>query len=136
MLAKGRSFSIIKHWVHDIIVSSPPPLSSDTMSTSPAKVAVGFNVLANMKTATPWHLEGINGLYVFSLSCVYYDANSSGYKNKTNWRWWRLPIYEYRQQRLNGGADRSAAKDGQVLPHFQQIVTGALMPPCPIAVVF
>jgi hypothetical protein len=42
----------------------------------------------------------------------------------------------YRQQRLNGSADQSAAKDGRVLPHFQQIVTGASMPPCSIAAVF
>jgi hypothetical protein len=37
---------------------------------------------------------------------------------------------------VNGGADRSAAEDGRVLPHFQQILTGASMPPCPIAAVF
>jgi hypothetical protein len=30
-------------------------------------------------------------------------------------------MYDFGQQRLNGGADWSAAKDGQVLPHFQQI---------------
>jgi hypothetical protein len=42
----------------------------------------------------------------------------------------------YRQQRLNGGADRSAAKDGRVLPHSQQIVTGASMPLCPLVAVF
>jgi hypothetical protein len=39
------------------------------------------------------------------------------------------------QQCLNGGANRSAAKGGQVLPHFQQIVSGASMLPCPIATV-
>ncbi len=42
----------------------------------------------------------------------------------------------YHQQCLNGGADWSAAEDGQVLPHFRQIVTGAPTPPCPIAAVF
>ncbi len=47
LLAEGCSFSVLKHCVHDIIVSSPPPLSSDTMSTSPAKTVVGFDVVAN-----------------------------------------------------------------------------------------
>ncbi len=49
---------------------------------------------------------------------------------------WQLPIKDFGQQCLNGGADRSAAKGGQVLPHFQQIVSGASMLPCPIAAVF
>jgi hypothetical protein len=40
-------------------------------------------------------------------------------------------MYDYRQQRLDGGADRSAAKEGRVLPHFQQIVSGASMPAVP-----
>ncbi len=35
-----------------------------------------------------------------------------------------------------GAADWSATKDGRVLPHFQQIVSGALMSPCPIVAVF
>jgi hypothetical protein len=38
-----------------------------------------------------------------------------------------LPIYNFGQQRLNGSAYQSAAEDGQVLPHFQQIVSGASM---------
>jgi hypothetical protein len=33
-----------------------------------------------------------------------------------------LSIYDFGQKRLNGGADWSAAEDGQVLPHFQQTV--------------
>jgi hypothetical protein len=41
-----------------------------------------------------------------------------------------------RQQCLNGAANWSAAKNGQVLPHFEHIVSGASMPPCPIAAVF
>jgi hypothetical protein len=45
-------------------------------------------------------------------------------------------LMTFGQERLNGAADRSAAKDGQVLPHFQQIVSGASMPPCPITAVF
>ncbi len=49
---------------------------------------------------------------------------------------WRLPIKDFGQQRLNSSANWSAAKGGWVLPHFQQIVSGALMPPCPIAAVF
>jgi hypothetical protein len=48
----------------------------------------------------------------------------------------KSPIYNYRQQCLNGVANRSAAKDGQVLPHFQQIVTEASTLLCPIAAVF
>jgi hypothetical protein len=43
---------------------------------------------------------------------------------------------DFRQQRLNGSADRSAAEGGRILPHFQQIVSGALMPPWPITAVF
>ncbi len=78
--------------------------------------------------------RGLMALRFFPLVLLRY-ANSGGYKNKTNWQWWRSPIYDYRQQRLNGGANRSAAKDGQVLPHSQQIVTGASMLPCPIAAV-
>jgi hypothetical protein len=45
-----------------------------------------------------------------------------------------LPFKDYHQQRLNG-ADWSAAKDGRVFAHFQQIVSGALILPCPIAAV-
>jgi hypothetical protein len=45
-------------------------------------------------------------------------------------------VNNFGQQRLNGTADWSAAKDGQVLPHFQQVVSGALMPLCPIAALF
>jgi hypothetical protein len=46
-----------------------------------------------------------------------------------------LPIEDFGQQHLNDNADQSATR-GQVLPHFQQIVSGALMPLCPIAAVF
>jgi hypothetical protein len=47
-----------------------------------------------------------------------------------------LPINDFGQQRLKGGADQSAAKDGQILPHFKHIVSGALMLSCPIVAVF
>jgi hypothetical protein len=47
-----------------------------------------------------------------------------------------LPIKDFGQQRLNGGANWSAAKVGQVSPHFQRIFSGASMPLCPIAAVF
>jgi hypothetical protein len=40
------------------------------------------------------------------------------------------------QERLNGAADWSAAIGGQVLPHFEHIVSGALTPPCPVVAVF
>jgi hypothetical protein len=40
------------------------------------------------------------------------------------------------KQLLKDAADWSAAKDGQVLPHFEQILSGAWMLPCPIAAVF
>ncbi len=63
-------------------------------------------------------------------------ANSSGYKNKTNWQLWQSPIYNCCQQCLNSGADWSVTKDGQVLLHFQQIVTGTSTLPCPTAAVF
>jgi hypothetical protein len=46
-----------------------------------------------------------------------------------------LPIYDFGQKHLNSIADWSAAKDGQVLPHFQQIVSGALMPLHPMVAV-
>ncbi len=95
--------------------------------------------MPNMKTATCYDfLEGINSVWAlcfFPLVLLRY-ANSGGYKNKTNWGLWQSPVYDYRQQRLNGSADRSAAKDGRVLPHFQQIVTGASTLPSPIAAVF
>jgi hypothetical protein len=44
-------------------------------------------------------------------------------------------IDDFGQQRLKGAADQSAAKDGQVLPHFQQIISGALMLLCRITAV-
>jgi hypothetical protein len=47
LLAEGCSFSVLQHSAGHIIASSPPPLTSDTMSTSPAKTVVGFDVLAN-----------------------------------------------------------------------------------------
>ncbi len=56
-------------------------------------------------------------------------------KNNKQQCWW-LPIYNFGQQRLNGTSNWSAAKGGQVLPHFKHIVSGASMPPCPIAALF
>jgi hypothetical protein len=47
----------------------------------------------------------------------------------------QLPIYNFGQQRLNSSTNWSAAKNGQVLPHFQQIVSAAWMMPRPIAAV-
>ncbi len=70
---------------------------------------------------------------------VYHHANSSAAgegQQKQNQRYWRSPINDFGQQRLNGAADLSAAEDGRVLPHFQQIVSGASTPLCPIAAVF
>ncbi len=63
-------------------------------------------------------------------------AKCGGYVKNNNRQYWQLPIKDFGQQRLNGGADWSAAKAGQVLPHFQQILSGALTLPCPIAGVF
>jgi hypothetical protein len=79
---------------------------------------------------------GIDGLYGFFPPVLLRYANSGSYENKINWQYRRSPIFDYCQQRLNGGANWSAAKDGRVLPHFQQIVSGTLMPPCPIVAVF
>ncbi len=56
-------------------------------------------------------------------------------KNNNQQYCWSL-ITNFGQQHLNGTADWFAAEDGQVLPHFQQIVNGALMLPCPIKTVF
>ncbi len=53
-----------------------------------------------------------------------------------NQQYWRLPIYDFVQQCFNGAADWSAAKGGQVLPHFKHIVSEASMLPCPIVAVF
>ncbi len=61
---------------------------------------------------------------------------ADGNKKNNNRRYWWSPINNFGQQRLNGAANWTAAKDGQVLPHFRQILSGALMPPCPIAAVF
>ncbi len=47
-----------------------------------------------------------------------------------------LPINNFGQQHLNGAANWSAAEGGRVLPHFENIVSGALTPPCPITAVF
>jgi hypothetical protein len=60
---------------------------------------------------------------------------AGGYKNKTNWQYDNCQFYDYCQQRLNGGADWSAAKDGRVFAPLQQIVSGVSMLPCPIAAV-
>jgi hypothetical protein len=57
-------------------------------------------------------------------------------QKNSNRQYWRLPINDFGQQRLNSGADWSAAGDGQVLPHFEHIVSGTLTPPCPMAAVF
>jgi hypothetical protein len=64
-------------------------------------------------------------------------ANSGGNNKKNNWQLSVLPINDFGQQRLNGTAnDWSAAKGGQVLSHFEHIVSGASTPPCPITAVF
>jgi hypothetical protein len=48
----------------------------------------------------------------------------------------RLTTLVNSASRFNSAADWSAAKGEQVLPHFQQIVSGGMTPPCPIATVF
>ncbi len=48
---------------------------------------------------------------------------AGGNKKNNNRQYWRLLINDFGQQRLNCAADWSAAEDGQVLPHFQQIVS-------------
>jgi hypothetical protein len=53
-----------------------------------------------------------------------------------NWQYLQYLINNFGQQRLNGATNWSAAKDGQVLPHFHHLVSGALMPPCLIVAVF
>jgi hypothetical protein len=45
-------------------------------------------------------------------------------------------IYNFGQQCLNNAADWSAAEGGQILSHFQHIVSGVSMPLCLIAAVF
>jgi hypothetical protein len=63
-------------------------------------------------------------------------ANGSGNKKNNNPQSSVLPINDFGQQCLNGITNWSAAKGGQVLPHFEHIVSGASMPPCPIVAVF
>jgi hypothetical protein len=52
-------------------------------------------------------------------------GNSGGYKKNNNQGSSELPIYNFSQQHLDGAANWSAAKDGQVLPYFDQILSGA-----------
>jgi hypothetical protein len=74
-------------------------------------------------------------------SCYY--SNSSGYEKiqqsaiVSAYTYVHLQslISNFGQQCLNGVANRSAANDGQVLPNFEQILSGAWMLPCPIAAV-
>jgi hypothetical protein len=50
-------------------------------------------------------------------------ANSGGYKKHNNWQSAVMPIIDFGQQRLNGAADWSDTKGGQVLPPFKHIVS-------------
>jgi hypothetical protein len=63
-------------------------------------------------------------------------ANSGGYEKNNNQQLSILLINDFGQQRLNSAAGWSATKGGQVLPHFQHILSGVLMPLCPITAVF
>jgi hypothetical protein len=63
-------------------------------------------------------------------------AKSGGYEKNNNQQLSVPTFYKFGQQHLNCTTEWSAAKDGQVLPHFEQILSGAWMPPCPIAAVF
>jgi hypothetical protein len=72
--------------------------------------------------------------HVITLSTI--TLSGGGQQKNNNWQYWQLPITNFGQQRLNSTANRSATEDGQVLPHFEHIVSVALMPPCPIAAVF
>jgi hypothetical protein len=47
LVAEGCFFSVFKHGVIILLHQLLPPLSSDTMATSPAKMVVGFDVLAD-----------------------------------------------------------------------------------------
>ncbi len=85
-------------------------------------------------SAGRWEYDTLSAVW----SCYYANSGlAGGYKKNNNQQYWRLPIYNFGQQRLNGGADRSAAKDGWVLPYFQQqlIGSGASMPPPPMGAV-
>ncbi len=77
-----------------------------------------------------WKFDTLRAVW----SCYY--ANSCGYKTNNSRQYWQLPINNFGQQCLNSTANWSAAKGGRVLPHFKHIVSGASMPPCPIAAVF
>ncbi len=63
-------------------------------------------------------------------------TNSGCYQKNNNQQYWWSPMNNFGQQRLNGTANQSAAKGGWVLPHFQHIISGVLMFPCPILAVF
>jgi hypothetical protein len=62
--------------------------------------------------------------------------NSGGNKKTTIGNTDDCQLMTFGQQHLNGATNWSAAEGGQVLPHFEHIVSGALTPPCPMAAVF
>jgi hypothetical protein len=64
------------------------------------------------------------------------QLTAAAMKKNNNWQLSVLPIYNFGQKCLNGATDWSDAKDGQIFPHFEQILSGAWMPLCPIAAVF
>jgi hypothetical protein len=74
--------------------------------------------------------------YSHAESIILSAANSGGYKKINKWQSSVSPLNNFDQQCLNGAADWSVAKGGQVLPLFEHIVSGASMLLCPIAAVF
>ncbi len=60
---------------------------------------------------------------------------AGGYKKKTIGITDKL-INNFGRQLLNRAANWSAAKGGQLLPHFKHIVSREPTPPCPMAAVF
>ncbi len=94
--------------------------------------ALSMHWLHHTFSAACWEYDTLSAIWV----CYYEDNNvTGGYKKDNNqWYWW-LPIYEFGQKRLKGGTNWSVAKDGQVLPHFQQIVSGASTLPQPMVAV-
>jgi hypothetical protein len=69
----------------------------------------------------------------------FYHTNSLALRGATtknnNRQYWQSPINNFGQQHLNGATDWSTAEDGNVLPHFRQIVSGASTPPCTMVAV-
>jgi hypothetical protein len=120
----GAESIILSAGVAETIILSVGGAENMMLSACAESMIVSALLAASMILSVPFH-------HVIMIVLLLTAARRGGQQKKQQSGILTIPNDDFGQQRLNGTANWSATKDDQVFPHFQQIVSGALMPPCP-----